>query len=389
MEQLDNAGRSGSGNETELRLCVIWSELLGIEGVGIDDDFLDLGGDSFLAIRMLGLIRSEFGRNLEMPDFFQEPSVRALARLIDGEDRESRFHRLVPVRYDREKPPTHTFDGTFVFAFSSTQSMERLQLRFPVYTVTIDMSFGDFDYSEDIHELAERHVEELLEADPVGPYRLAGYSLGGFIVHEMACCLHRKGRPVEFLVLLDPLLLSLEDRTSLTSDGSEDGVKSAPSESVGQGQSGSSWHRFLKTPFLEKPSWIWQRRGGFRIYTLRAATRILRTLFRKGLWPWRKVPIVLRDEWALLCKDAVWSRYKPEPYDGDMTLFVGNDRIREAEAFWPPLVEGKLDLIPLPVDDHHHVLSKPAALTLIRDCIDELLRTERTRVSSTASNQQD
>ena len=196
VERSADTAYLGPRTPTETRLCQIWAELLEVDRVGIEDDFLDLGGDSFLAVRLLGRIREEFGHSLEMPDFFEEPRIRALAHLIDSGQRKSKFRWLIPVRYDREQPPTHTFKGSFVFAYAYTQIMERLRLRFPVYTVSIDWKYANLDYSEGVEELARHHVEELLESDPVGPYRFAGYSFGGILAYDMACQVRKQGHRV-------------------------------------------------------------------------------------------------------------------------------------------------------------------------------------------------
>ena len=146
----------------------------------------------------------------------------------------------------------------------------------------------------------------------------------------MARLLREEGRQVECLVLLDPLLPRFERQASAFPHETIEDIATDESGSVTSSRSDSSWQRFLKTPLLGKTRWVWQRRDGFRRYTLRTSARILRALYRKGLWPNPKVPLLLRAEWALLCKEAIWTDYRPEPYDGDMILFAGAGRI-EAE----------------------------------------------------------
>ena len=51
--------------------------------------------------------------------------------------------------------------------------------------------------------LAARYVDELVEVQPTGPYRLAGYSAGGIIAVEMARGLRRRGSAVDLLMILD------------------------------------------------------------------------------------------------------------------------------------------------------------------------------------------
>jgi amino acid adenylation domain-containing protein len=60
---------------TEQRLAQIWATVLGQSAIGIDDNFFDLGGDSFAAIRMV----QQYGPGLALLALFSHPTIRALA----------------------------------------------------------------------------------------------------------------------------------------------------------------------------------------------------------------------------------------------------------------------------------------------------------------------
>lgn len=70
--------------ETEQKLAAIWSELLGREQIGIYDNFFALGGHSILATQVLSRVRDTFQVRLSLRDFFDKPTVAALAELIAG-----------------------------------------------------------------------------------------------------------------------------------------------------------------------------------------------------------------------------------------------------------------------------------------------------------------
>jgi acyl carrier protein len=65
-------------SELEEEIAGIWREVLGVEQVGIDDNFFDLGGNSLLAMRTRSLIESRLEHQLSMVDIFGFPTVRAL-----------------------------------------------------------------------------------------------------------------------------------------------------------------------------------------------------------------------------------------------------------------------------------------------------------------------
>jgi amino acid adenylation domain-containing protein len=70
--------------ETEQKLAAIWSELLGREQIGIYNNFFALGGHSILATQVLSRVRDTFQVRLSLRDFFDKPTVAALAELLAG-----------------------------------------------------------------------------------------------------------------------------------------------------------------------------------------------------------------------------------------------------------------------------------------------------------------
>jgi amino acid adenylation domain-containing protein len=69
--------------EVEAALATICGEALGIEKLGIDDDFFELGGDSLMAIRAVFRIRKAMGVELQVRSFFDAPTVAELAELVE------------------------------------------------------------------------------------------------------------------------------------------------------------------------------------------------------------------------------------------------------------------------------------------------------------------
>ncbi|MEV0238487.1 non-ribosomal peptide synthase/polyketide synthase [Streptomyces sp. NPDC050674] len=67
--------------DDERTLAAIWADVLGVDTVGVTDDFFDLGGDSILAARTLTRIREAFGARLTLRDVFTARTVGALAPL--------------------------------------------------------------------------------------------------------------------------------------------------------------------------------------------------------------------------------------------------------------------------------------------------------------------
>jgi hypothetical protein len=70
---------------TEQILAGIWCEVLGLDRVGIHDDFFMLGGHSLLATRVMSRLKVTFGLDLALPVMFDQPTVAGLADVVEAE----------------------------------------------------------------------------------------------------------------------------------------------------------------------------------------------------------------------------------------------------------------------------------------------------------------
>jgi amino acid adenylation domain-containing protein len=77
-------GTNASLTETERKLLVIWREVLGLESIGVGDDFFECGANSLLMIQAASRIREEFGIELDQEVLFELPTVRDLGERIDA-----------------------------------------------------------------------------------------------------------------------------------------------------------------------------------------------------------------------------------------------------------------------------------------------------------------
>jgi amino acid adenylation domain-containing protein/FkbM family methyltransferase len=87
----DNSSRADAkkayrepSTQTESRMVEIWEALLGVEHIGVDDNFFDLGGHSLLATRAVSRMREVFKVELPLRKLFERPTVAGIAELIDS-----------------------------------------------------------------------------------------------------------------------------------------------------------------------------------------------------------------------------------------------------------------------------------------------------------------
>jgi acyl carrier protein len=90
MLALTGPGLSGVGtvapqSSLEIKVAQIWCGVLGLERVGITDNFFTIGGHSLLAIKLVSEIRREFDVDIPLRNLFEAPTVSGMVRMIDGE----------------------------------------------------------------------------------------------------------------------------------------------------------------------------------------------------------------------------------------------------------------------------------------------------------------
>jgi Phosphopantetheine attachment site len=86
------ASYAGPRDPTEELLCEVWGELLGVEGIGINDDVFDLGAHSLTVMWAAARILDRTGLDLPSRWFYEEPTVAGLARLITGTPSRGSIH---------------------------------------------------------------------------------------------------------------------------------------------------------------------------------------------------------------------------------------------------------------------------------------------------------
>lgn len=86
--------------EVERKLATIFRELLGMNEIGVDDNFFDLGANSLMMVRIVEKIRAELGLKISLVRVFQFPTLSSLAAAIAGSETDP-SHAAVPPEQNR------------------------------------------------------------------------------------------------------------------------------------------------------------------------------------------------------------------------------------------------------------------------------------------------
>jgi amino acid adenylation domain-containing protein len=183
-------------------LAEIWSAVLGMDAVGIHDNFFDLGGHSLLAIQLVERILSS-GLSLTVAQLFQYPTIAQMAEVV-GLRGNAEHKSLVCLKEGAPgRPPLFLLHSAPGDLLGYSNLVHNLPPDQPVYGF---QSLGLVDPTKvhfTIQEMARYYVSILREFLPEGPYLLGGWCYGGYVAMEMARQLMEQGCEVKMLALID------------------------------------------------------------------------------------------------------------------------------------------------------------------------------------------
>jgi len=196
------AAYAAPSTATEEMLAELWAEVLGVQRVGVDDDFFSSGGDSLMAASLFAKTTRWTGKTMPLSLLFSGPTIREVAKALDDYDGSSEA-TVVTLRGEGTKPPLFLAHGVTGELFEYLQLVRLLGPEQPVYGFRLTTSLTATQRRLRIPDLAEGYVADLLRLQPTGPYRLAGFCFGGLVVVEIAHQLEQLGHEVALLALFD------------------------------------------------------------------------------------------------------------------------------------------------------------------------------------------
>ncbi|MHB1058031.1 MAG: amino acid adenylation domain-containing protein [Rhodanobacter sp.] len=186
----------------EEALANLYCEVLGLASIGIDDGFFDLGGDSLLATRLISRARVVFQADLPIRAVYEAPTVAGLAQRLGHRTDVQPVRAMLPLRVAGSQPPLFCLPPAGSLSWCYAGLVSHIDADIPVYG--LDAPAPDqLLAGVTLQEIAQSHLQEIRRVQPHGPYRLAGWSVGGLLAHAIATQLQAIGEEVGLLALLD------------------------------------------------------------------------------------------------------------------------------------------------------------------------------------------
>ncbi|MEE3716400.1 condensation domain-containing protein [Tumidithrix elongata RA019] len=218
----------------EQQLVGIWKKLLGDRAIGIHDNFFELGGNSLLSVRMVAEIEKTFSYYFPLSSFFQIGTIAEIAQWIREKPSETTiaadnlpeglcledYRALLSFNAGRigkhlgklglvvEIPPAEPSTAgpstqPFVW-IGDLEFSKRLKLPHNTIYSIAATSWTDLQSPETYTAaIAPLLVDELLTAQPTGPYVIGAYCYESLVALEMAQLLQKQGKEVALLAIID------------------------------------------------------------------------------------------------------------------------------------------------------------------------------------------
>jgi len=203
--------QEGPVDELETDLASIWAELLGLPAIGLDEDFFELGGNSFAAVRVIGRIRERFGVELPLVALFRGATVEKLAMAIRDDGAATPRSPLVAIQSGGRAVPlvlVHPVGGNVLCYGELARLLGADQPVFGLVSAGLDRAVKP---AESVPQMATAYVDAVLAQFPDGAVRLGGWSMGGVIALEMARQLRERGFTPLPILMIDSYLPDQRD----------------------------------------------------------------------------------------------------------------------------------------------------------------------------------
>jgi thioesterase domain-containing protein/acyl carrier protein len=199
------------GDPVEKQLVAIWSEVLGIAEkiIGIDDNFFALGGHSLTATIQGSKIYKAFNITIPLAVLFKTPTIKHLSEYIKSAREETVLvtDEHLALLKKGKNPSSHLF---LVHAGSGEvegyiEFCHRLTLDFNYWGIKAEKIENLTPRNTILEDLAQTYIEKIKKVQPLGPYFIAGWCIGGTIAFEMIRRLEQKGERIEFFAFINTI----------------------------------------------------------------------------------------------------------------------------------------------------------------------------------------
>jgi len=349
----------GPRNEVEQCIADVWVEVLGVDRVGVHDNFFDLGGHSLMAVSLFAKLDKVTGKRLPLTKLFESPTVAELAEQYSREENPDTWSSLVAMKTAGSKPPffcIHPLGGYALYYRDLANCLDDDQ---PFYAFQSKGLDGKSAKVRSMEEVASQYIEEMKSVQPQGPYYLGGLCFGGVAAYEMACQLHGQGEEVALVALFDTWSPTYKRRVQAEMGRLEIVV------------GGTIRRIYIEVDTLRLLGF---RRAIPHLWAKACTTgRLIRRAFRRA-YNFLRHPVHRNLEKVKTDNRRVLRSFDPRPYSGRVMLFRASFEGRghlDPQMGWGELLEQPLEIHD--VDGHHSTIAIEPRAPYLAERIQQVL----------------
>lgn len=177
----------------EVRMAENWKSLLGLEQVGLQQDFFELGGSSIKLIELIYELQKEFNVEVAVSQLFKTSTLYGMAKTLE---------HIIIGREQGAQPFLHLNHRGLPTIFCLPPAGGHGLIYRQLATVMPEYHLLAFNYLMGDDKVIA-YADWIQQLQPEGPYTLLGYSLGGNLAFEIAKVLESRGAVVNHVVILD------------------------------------------------------------------------------------------------------------------------------------------------------------------------------------------
>lgn len=189
-------------NDIELKLVKIWENLLGIDSVGITDDYFELGGKSLMAIKMFSLIESKMGVKLPPTTLLFATTIEKITeKLLETKNEGlANWEFLVPLKTQGESTPLFCVHGGEGHVLFYKPLPKFLGTERPVYLLQPKGINGDGPMHTSTEAMGRDYLSEILQVQTEGPYNIMFFCYSALAI-EMASLIEGRGQKANLIIV--------------------------------------------------------------------------------------------------------------------------------------------------------------------------------------------
>jgi amino acid adenylation domain-containing protein len=340
-------------SEAERRLAEVWSDVLKVEEIGVNDNFFALGGHSLLAVRLFSEIEGKLGVRIPLAALFQTATIAGLAEIVERQRgaEEEVLGSVMQLHPGESGPPFFLIPWLDGELLGYKDLIENFDMTVPLYGLVPPGIGGRGVPLSTIQSMASHYLEEIRQVQPEGPYYFAGFCFAGVVAYEMGRQLLERGEQPGMVALIDAYWHGSRRPSRMQIEREK-------------------WASFREVNFRGKLVWV---RGRL----IRLQRRVRSTLYHKSgaltldmLATARSLKIKARP-WDLMLIAGVRAakRYGPKPSDIRLDFFRAQTGPDDSSTPWERLAGRGVSLHPVIGTDISHItiLKEQGAATLARE----------------------